>query len=73
MKNSRKVSRNLSPEPEPNEETSSDLTGGQIAGIVLMSLGGVGLLVLLIIWLVNMQKKNKKVSFMRFQNFIRSY
>ena len=61
--------------PEDNEDDEDDgLTGGQIAGIVLLALGGLGLLIFIIMLIVNSTKKKKKVkfNFMSFQDFIRN-
>ena len=63
------------PGPEDNEDDEDDgLTGGQIAGIVLLALGGLGLLIFIIMLIVNSTKKKKKVkfNFMSFQDFIRN-
>jgi len=69
MKKSRNVSRN-----SDEEEIKDDgLSGGQITGIVLLSIGGLGLLVCIILLIINQQKNKKKLSFMRFQDFIRNY
>lgn len=60
---------------EDNEDDEDDgLTGGQIAGIVLLALGGLGLLIFIIMLIVNSTKKKKKVkfNFMSFQDFIRN-
>jgi len=59
--------------PEDNEDEDG-LTGGQIAGIVLLALGGLGLLIFIIMLIVNSTKKKKKVkfNFMSFQDFIRN-
>jgi len=57
------------------EDEDDGLTGGQIAGIVLLALGGLGLLIFIIMLIVNSTKKKKKVSFnfMSFQDFIRNH
>ncbi len=62
----------VSMSPDPEDEDG--LTGGQIAGIVLLALGGLGLLIFIIMLIVNSTKKKKKVSFnfMSFQEFIRN-
>lgn len=67
--------KNWQPVSIPDPEDEDGLTGGQIAGIVLLALGGLGLLIFIIMLIVNSTKKKKKVSFnfMSFQDFIRNH